>query len=143
MKSHALGLSRSNEGILSYENGAYEEATNPAPYVTRESERGVDLPLGRHADIKNGRGEVYRISVDDNNDFESPDYDGSDLSTGSRQRWGNCGVQLSRSIVFFQKYIPHTRKPEPGSRAWLPLQAQHGGGQLLILIFLVSGHIGI
>lgn len=87
MKSHALGLSRSNEGILSYENGAYEEATTPAPYVTREDERGVDLPLGRHADIKNGRGEVYRISVDDNNDFESPDYDGSDLSTGSRQRW--------------------------------------------------------
>ena len=79
MKSHALGLSRSNEGILSYENGAYEEAT-------REDERGVDLPLGRHAGIKNGRGEVYRISVDDNNDFESPDYDGSDLSTASRQR---------------------------------------------------------
>ena len=86
MKSHALGLNRSNEGILSYENGAYEEATTPAPYVTREGERGVDLPLARHADIKSSRGEVYRISVDDNNDFESPDYDGSDLSTGSRQR---------------------------------------------------------
>ena len=57
MKSHALGLGRSNGGILSYENGAYEETNTPGPGLG-EGERGVDLPLGlgRHVNTNTGWG---------------------------------------------------------------------------------------
>lgn len=86
MKNSAV--SRSNGGILSYENGGYEESA----YIQRENERCVDPPLGRNYPEQNGngqyRGMAYRISVDDTQNFENPDFDGgsSDLSSGSVQR---------------------------------------------------------
>ena len=71
----------------------------PGLYSLRDNERGVDVDLATlplkngHGQLRRDRGEVYRIPASASDSaasqppaFDNPDFDGSDLSTGSRQR---------------------------------------------------------